>query len=200
MCLGPAPPPPACNWRLSPPSQTWHVKFKRMSEYVKDGADAVDCSPAIWILYGSGLCTQFVDKAVEKITWLSLSHLHLMYSITLPGRRKLHIHIEDRTKKLSASGRLICATVVGKDSFTLVDQRISRLGGVKVDKYPIFGVAAASGISDYLAPAPAAQDRIYGHSTDSDSDTDCLPDPMGRSRRLLWDSQQAHSRGLERRK
>ncbi|KAK4454885.1 hypothetical protein QBC34DRAFT_391006 [Podospora aff. communis PSN243] len=177
----------------------------RMSGHVRDEADTVECSPAVWILCGSSIGKRIVDNAVEKMTWLhdsrfslevhvgastyaavsltqgtvSLSHLHLKYPIALPDGRKLHLHIEDQTKKFSASGRLICATIVEEDNFTLVDQRISRLGGfIKIDEHPRFGVTTAHGIADHLIPQPAASDHSRDDSCDSDSDTESPPDAL----------------------
>ncbi|KAK1828417.1 hypothetical protein QBC39DRAFT_436390 [Podospora conica] len=194
-----------CSLSTPDNSASFEIEL-RMSGYAEQGADSVECAAAIWILCGGKICRYYVEKAVKKLSWLQglklrleihigasvfaaaggslgatdavpLEKLSLERPIVLPNENTLYLHVEEQPAGISSSGRLICASLVGKDGSTIISQRFSRLGGfIYLNLRTRFAVTTAHGIAEYLAPAARDDpskvdtDNDSGSSSDSDSD------------------------------
>ncbi|RYP68710.1 hypothetical protein DL771_006511 [Monosporascus sp. 5C6A] len=178
----------ACKKKHIPLTDTAINPDLRLSGRVSPGQDKIELHPTVWINCTSKPILTLVKNALKEphLTWLSGEHIEVHDSLRFNKRTiriegldlsrgfrfaeayRIHLHIKDPGYKTSACGLVLCTTITTGGN--IVDQWVSRLGGLLDLDGAIYASSTAHGILDILLASSLDPPAKEG-STDTAADT-----------------------------
>ncbi|KAI3328921.1 hypothetical protein HD806DRAFT_266640 [Xylariaceae sp. AK1471] len=178
----------------------------RLSGRVSTNQEDVELRPTIWAICASGFYTTLVEEALTQcqLSWIADEPIEVVKGLSFNKQRariagldlskgfhftasyQVHLHVEEPGEDNSACGLVVCATIT-KDG-NIIDQCVSRLGGLIQINGRIVCASTAHGILDMLIAArlvPTTQEDFSSpreisrsdNESEAESDSTAATDP-----------------------
>ncbi|KAI1346255.1 hypothetical protein F5Y01DRAFT_28037 [Xylaria sp. FL0043] len=182
--------------RIALTGQAFTIEL-RLSGNVDTNED-IELRPTIWVLCASEFYKMLVEEALSQrqLSWAIDENIEVVNGLVFNRRKewvenldlsrgfrfaesyRLHIHVEEAGEDNSACGLIACATIT-KD-WCIIDQCISRIGGLLLVNQVVCANSTAHGILDMLISSgiytSMTELRTWEDLSDSDTESEAESD------------------------